>query len=233
MVGFRLAEVEDAQNISMLIEQCFQDGPANNRQLEAGLANGVDRAVTLAVSDEEPIGFVAGFTTLSPEGFQRWEIDLLAVRPGYQGQGIGRQLINASVELGRRSGAVLARALIQEKNAASQRAFVSQGFIASEPMVMYRWEPSPQETTIARFNVITEPHSGTISVNTLTYRGLWLEGKLTERIIQTAKQRIFMIKEELTTVGTIVPRRENETIQLLQHCHFTEIDAYRFWQKRF
>jgi len=234
MIGFRLAQVEDAQDIGTLIEQCFQDSSsANIRQIQESLAPAEGRAVSLAVNDAETVGFVAGFTTLSPEGVQRWEIDLLAVRPGSQGQGIGRQLINASVELGRRSGAVLARALIQEKNAASQRAFVNQGFIASEPMVMYRWQPTSDETTIARFNVITEPHPSIIPVTTLTYRGLWLEGELTEKIIQTAKQRMFVIKEQLTTVGTIVPRRQIDTIQLLEHCHFHEINMYRFWQKRF
>ena len=233
MIGFRLAEREDANDINMLIEQSFQEGPAHERQLLEGLEHGVDRAVTLAMSDEGPLGFVAGFTTISPEGFQRWEIDLLAVHPSHQRQGIGRQLINASVEMGRRSGAVLARALIQENNAASQRAFMNQGFIASEPMVMYRWEPRSDETTIARFNVITEPHPSIIPVNTLTYRGLWLEGDLSEKIIQTAKQRIFSTKEFRTTVGTIVPRRQIETIQLLEHCHFSEINPYRFWQKRF
>lgn len=232
MIGFRLAEQEDAPQINKIIEQCFQE-ETNERQLQAGLSHGADRAVTLAVDDGEIVGFVAGFTTTSPEGVQRWEIDLLAVRPGHQGQGVGRQLINASFELGRRSGAVLARALIQENNAASQRAFVSQGFIASEPMVMYRWQPTTDETTIARFNVITEPHPSIIPVNTLTYRGLWLEGDLTEKIIQTAKQRMFVIKEQLSAVGTIVPRRQTDTIHLLEHCHFQEINSYRFWQKRF
>lgn len=232
MIGFRLAEQEDAPEISRVIEQCFQED-ANEWQLQAGLEHGVDRAVTLAVSDGEIAGFVAGFTTLSPEGVQRWEVDLLAVCPDHQGQGVGRRLINASVELGRRSGAVLARALIQENNAASQRAFVSQGFIASEPMVMYRWQPTSDETTIARFNIITEPHPSIIPVNTLTYRGLWLEGDLNEKIIQTAKQRVFMIKEDLSTVGTIVLKRQIDTIRLLEHCHFQEINMYRFWQKRF
>lgn len=233
MIGFRLAEREDAPKISELITQCFQGDLVNRPQLESGLAHGVDRAVTLAISDEQPVGFVAGFTTTSPEGVQRWEVDLLAVHPGFQGQGIGRGLVNASVELGRRSGAVLARALIQENNAASQRAFASQGFIASEPMVMYRWEPMPDETTIARFNVMTDPHPGIIPVNTLTYRGLWLEGELNEKIIQTAKQRIFSTTELLSAAGTIVPKRQIETIQLLEHCHFSEINAYRFWHKRY
>jgi GNAT superfamily N-acetyltransferase len=233
MIGFRLAEVEDAQDVGLLIEECFQDGPADERHVVNGLSHGVDRAVTLAVDDSEPVGFVSGFTTLSPEGAQRWEVDLLGVRPGYQGQGIGRQLINASVELGRRSGAVLARALIHEKNVASQRAFVNQGFIASEPMVMYRWTPTPDETTIARFNLITDPLPNIIPVKTLTYRGLWLEGDLNEKIIQTAKQRIFVIQDQLTTVGTIVPKRQFDTIQLLEQCHFKEINVYRFWQKRF
>lgn len=233
MIGFRLAELEDAQVITQVMEQCFPESHTDHRQLESALPHGSDRAVTLALKDGETVGFVAGFTTTSPEGVQRWEIDLLAVRPAHQGQGIGRQLINASVELGRRSGSALARALIQEKNAASQRAFVNQGFIASEPMAMYRWEPVTDETTIARFNVIPDPHPSIIPVSTLTYRGLWLEGDLTEKIIQTAKQRVFNFKEPFNAVGTIVPRRQTDTIQLLEHCHFSEVNTYRFWQKRF
>jgi len=232
MVGFRLAEAEDAQDIGVLIEQCFQETP-NNRQILEGLAHSENRAVTLAVDDEQTVGFIAAFTTLSIEGVIRWEIDLLAVRPGHQGKGIGRQLVKASFELGRRSGAALSRAVIQEKNAASQRAFANSGYIASEPMVMYRWQPEFNETMISRFNVVTEALPNIIPVSTLTYRGLWLEGDLTEPIIQTAKQRMFMIKEKLTSVGVVIPRRHSETIQLLEHCHFAEVNTYRFWQKRF
>jgi|GEM_PF-4663375 len=77
MIGFRLAQVEDAQDIGTLIEQCFQDSSsANIRQIQESLAPAEGRAVSLAVNDAETVGFVAGFTTLSPEGVQRWEIDL-------------------------------------------------------------------------------------------------------------------------------------------------------------
>lgn len=230
MIGFRLAQAQDVEAIGLLIEQCLNETP-NRVQIGAGIGPAVARAVTLAVNNEEVVGFVAGFKTLSPDEVQRWEIDLLAVRPAEQRQGIGRQLINASVERGRGSGAVLARAIIQENNAASQRAFASQGFIASKPMELYTWRPSQNETLISRFNVINEAIPGIIPVSTFTYTGLWLEGELTESMIQTAKHRAFM--EELDTVGALVPKRQSDVIKLLERWRFKYVNPYRSWQKRF
>jgi GNAT superfamily N-acetyltransferase len=232
MIGFRQAEATDEEAIGLLIEQCFQETP-NKPQIRDSLERAQDHAVYVAVDDDQVVGFVSGFNTTSVEGVLRWEVDLLAVKPGFQGQGIGRQLINTSYETGRRSGAALARALIGEQNAASQRAFVSNGFIASEPMALYIWYPQPQETMISRFNVVTDALPGVITVSTLTYRGLWLEGELTEPMILTAKQRLFVIKERLNMVGAVVPKRQSETIRLLEHSHFVERNTHRSWQKRF
>jgi GNAT superfamily N-acetyltransferase len=230
MVGFRLAEAEDTEAIGLLINACFGDEP-NIPQLQSALEHNQDRATYLAVVEEETVGFVSGFTTISVDGALRWEIDLLGVKPASQGQGIGRQLIDRSLELGRRSGAVFARALIGEQNAASQRAFTACGFIATEPMVLYTWTPTVHDTVISKFNLIKETIPGLITVNTLTYRGVWLEGKLTEKLVQSARQRAF--RGEVSMVGTVVPRRDSDLIKTLEKWHFKEVHAYRHWQKRF
>jgi GNAT superfamily N-acetyltransferase len=230
MVGFRLAEAEDTEAVGLLIHECFGDDP-NIPQIQSALEHNQDRATYLAIDEEQTVGFVSGFTTISVDGVLRWEIDLLSVKPASQGQGIGRKLIERSLELGRRSGAVHARALIGEQNAASQRVFAATGFIATEPMVLYTWTPTVHDTVISKFNLIKETIPGLISVNTLTYRGVWLEGKLTEKLVQSARQRAF--RGEVSLIGAVVPRRDSEMIAALEKWHFKEVHGYRHWQKRF
>lgn len=73
-------------------------------------------------------GFVTAFLVSSRQGVW-WEIDLLAVRPDRQGQGLGRRLIQAAAA----GGAGLAgrsRAVVAASNRRSARAFAGAGFQA-------------------------------------------------------------------------------------------------------
>jgi len=118
------------------------------------------------------LGFISAFITADHAGERRWEVDLVAVTPSRQGQGIGRRLIARACEDRAAGGAALARALIGVDNVASQRAFHNAGFGTDHRIYeLLLWPPERA----------TEPEScpATVSlvpVDTVTYRGLWIEG---------------------------------------------------------
>jgi GNAT superfamily N-acetyltransferase len=96
--------------------------------------------VWVAVDDNQIVGFVSAFDTHSLAG-DRWEIDELAVRPAFQGRGVGTRLI-AQVTGEEPSSASLQqdRALIAAHNAASRRAFEKNGFrpIVGVDLLLYQ-----------------------------------------------------------------------------------------------
>ena len=88
-------------------------------------AGGSQRA-WLATLGDDVIGFIIAFPTYRIEG-SWWEMDLLAVDPGWTGRGLGRRLIRAAAS----GGSVLAdraRAVVATDNVASARAFAKAGF---------------------------------------------------------------------------------------------------------
>jgi len=89
---------------------------------------------------ENVAGFVIAFPVSSLQGAW-WEIDLLAVHPERQGQGLGRQLIQAAATAGE-GLAGRSRAVVATDNRHSARAFVRAGFQA---------EPSTCTLLIRRF----------------------------------------------------------------------------------
>jgi hypothetical protein len=72
------------------------------------------------------VGFVAAFLTSGLRG-PSWEIDLLAVKPAWTGQGVGTWLIRKAAAQGM-AVSRRARAVIATDNAASARAFARAGF---------------------------------------------------------------------------------------------------------
>lgn len=85
----------------------------------------------VAEEDGRIAGFVSAFPVHALAG-DRFEIDELAVRPAYQGRGLGTGLVGAALAGGAAiRGPTEARALVRRSNAASRRAFVKNGFQAA------------------------------------------------------------------------------------------------------
>ena len=163
--------VDDASALARLIQACGLDNNPNEARIARVILE-TSRA-TLVEQDEHGalIGFVDGFMTVSPEGLPRWEVDLLGVHPDYRGKGIAQELIRAVVEAGSEAGAQLMRAIVKVENMASLTAFQRCGFGIDETIRdlyvsdMQLEEPIPVPDG-AYF----------ISVSTLTYNGIWIEG---------------------------------------------------------
>jgi GNAT superfamily N-acetyltransferase len=85
-------------------------------------------------------GFVSAFDTHSMTG-ARWEVDELAVRPAFQGRGLGTQLVaRAALGASTPPGLTEIRAMIATGNVASQRAFGKNGFhpAAAVDLLLYQ-----------------------------------------------------------------------------------------------
>lgn len=120
--------LEDAQGILAIDRATFDDCPYPPERIARLLMAGEQRAWVAEV-DGSVAGFVAAFPTRTLQA-ESWEVDLLAVHPQYQRQGIGTALIKQAVRGAAGSGAAQARAVVTVKNHASRRAFEAAGFQA-------------------------------------------------------------------------------------------------------
>ncbi len=163
----------------------------------------------VAEAQGEVVGFVSALMTRARGGQTRWEIDLIAVQPAYQGQGIGGKLIAKTCQDGQMRAADLARALIRVDNLPSQRAFSRMGFSSDgEICQLLLWTPRPG-TEQAYPDWVT-----LLPVDTLTYRGLWIEGLESlsrqdqRRALEVA--RAVAAAESCDNTGTVFPARQVE-----------------------
>jgi ribosomal protein S18 acetylase RimI-like enzyme len=103
------------------------------------LLDGSGQWVAVVVDGLQVAGFVSCFQTQSVIGC-RWEIDELAVRPAYQGRGLGTELVTAALARGGELGLAQARAAVAEKNVASRRVFEKVGFHAGSALDLLLYE---------------------------------------------------------------------------------------------
>ena len=132
----------DAQGLLAVEQATFDDCPYSAEQVQAMLRDGHGRqrawlatnhSQTELLKETRILGNIAGFVIAFPVSSLQgvwWEIDLLAVHPSWQGQGLGRQLIRVSAAAGV-GIAGQARAVVAADNARSMRAFTHAGFQAS------------------------------------------------------------------------------------------------------
>jgi L-amino acid N-acyltransferase YncA len=141
-------------------------------------------ALYVAAEGDDVAGFVSAFLTVDKDGNRRWEVDLLAVRPASQGQRLGQRLVEAACEDERARNISIARAAIRVDNVASRRAFENAGFRTDEEVHrLLLWTPTHDNGPVIYGGSVT-----LVPVDTLTYRGLWLEG-LTAWNVDVEEQR--------------------------------------------
>jgi len=128
--------LDDARGILAVDRATFDECPYTPEQIVhlltepcAGSEPLQGSRVWVAEVEGSVAGFVAAFATrsLSADG---WEVDLLAVHPRHQGQGLGAALVGQAVAGATGSGAARARAVTEIENRASCRAFEAAGFRA-------------------------------------------------------------------------------------------------------
>lgn len=211
----RPAVLDDAPQISNIIKLAFGDDTTIS-QVENCILKGNSSLV--AESDGQILGFVDGFLTLSIKEEKRRELDLLAVHPDCQGQGIGTKLITHYTNLN--ISADFIRALIAVGNIRMEKA-------------MSRMEYQPEEDVLALYVSSAKASKKSnatsrelIPVTTFTYNGTWLEGEVTQQKIDAG---LSLKQDEQDIVGVVVPVADIAKVGLLQANNFTLIKLYRYW----
>ncbi len=219
-IDVTVATSADCAAIADLKAQVWPAEASNPDRVSAVLAAPDHVTLIARTTDHQLVGFVDGFVTKSINGALRWEVDLLAVDPTYRGQKIGQQLIAASTQAGRAAGATLARALIRVENGASQGAFRRNNYCISDPV--YRLLVSAEIPT-----TLTTEIPYLIPVNTLNYRGFWLEGDLTAT--QLAAAQVERSRRGVDLVGVLIPREANTLLIAAQRLNYQPVENFQWW----
>ena len=97
--------------------------------------HGFAQAVLVVERETTPVGYV----TLHKRGDEA-QIGLIAVAPGHQGSGLGKLLVEQSLEWARQQGARKMKVVTQGRNVPAQRLYQRCGFLTDSFEVWYhRW----------------------------------------------------------------------------------------------
>lgn len=189
-----------------------------------------EHQVFVAMDSGEVAGFLSAF--LVPVPVPRWEIDLIVVRSASQGNGIGTSLIGEALIHGLHLGVHCAAASIRVDNYASQRAFSKAGFRTdAEVHSLFLWNPLACQSAL---NVPETVHF--IPVDTLTYRGLWIDGfiesqlppKEQHNVIRAARNSVF--HEDRLNTGLFIPDSFKHTLAPDLLTAATDFGQYHRWE---
>ena len=231
MLDIRLARPDDAQAIHLILQETWGDSLLFDVFMDQ--ISSPAHQVFVAVDGGEIAGFLSAF--LVPSTTPRWEIDLIIVRSTSRGKGIGTSLIEKALTYGSNLKVPCAAASIRIDNYASQRAFSKTGFTRDAQVgSLFLWNPSTCQPTI---NVPETVHF--IPVDTLTYRGLWIEGfvaaqlpvKEQHNVIRAAQSRIS--HEDRMNTGLFIPESLKQTITPDLLADASHHGQYHRWQYAF
>ena len=225
MRTIRPATASDIPGIAWVCEAAFAE-PIEPEVCRGQIADPT-MALHVAVEGDEVAGFVSAFA-LEGATDSPYFVDSLAVRPQSQGRGHGRRLIESTWTTACRHGFRLSRALIRTDNAPSQRCFARCGYVADQrPHSLYIWPPqaSAANGKIAPVRLLP--------VDTITYRGLWLErladasAEIQHRAVQQA--RAYCAHEGRGPSGALIADPAHLDAVLLDQA--TLKGTYRWWTK--
>ena len=223
----RLANTDDAQAIHLILQETWGEPLLFDVFIDH--VSSSEHQVFVAVDSGEIAGFLSAFLVSSP--VPQWEIDLIIVRSTSRGKGIGTSLIEEALTYGSDLGVRWTKASIRIDNYASQRAFSKTGFTTDAQVGnIFVWDP-----VACKFATNAPETVHFIPVDTLTYRGLWIEGfsesqlsaKEQHNVIRAARNSIFY--EDRISTGVFIPDSLKQTIapDLLDDA--TDLGQYHRW----
>jgi N-acetylglutamate synthase-like GNAT family acetyltransferase len=164
----------------------------------------------VAKEGDDVVAFISAFLTVDRAGERRWEVDLVAVRSTHQGKGLGQRLIRRLCQVGSGQDAAVVRALIRVENRPSQRAFQKAGFTTDRQVHhLLLWPPKPTDLPAPHPAEISLVPVSLLPVDTLTYRGLWIEGlaevTAPEQRSIVGAARSIVAKEKRLKTGAVIP----------------------------
>ena len=180
-----------------------------------------ERRTYVAVIRGEVIGFVDGFFTRDEIG-RRFELDLLAVAREAQGLGLGTGLTAECLAAAAEGGAQHGRALVRAENAAMRKLCQRLGFHCSrDSFALFVGErQSPQ-------GLAPQNDARLLSVDTLGYAGVWLEGRLSQEAIDAAHR--LASQRNAAVIGAAIPGKALAAAALLRANSFREVGRYHWW----
>ena len=231
ILDIRLANPDDAEAIHLILQETWGDSLLFDVFMDH--ISSPEHQVLVAVEAGEIVGFLSAF--LIPSSVSRWEIDLIVVRSTSRGKGIGTSLIEEALTYGSHLGVPWAKASIRVDNYASQRIFSKTGF-TSEVQVgnLFVWDPLACKSAT---NVPETVHF--IPVDTLTYRGLWIEGfsaaqlsaKEQHNVICAARNSIFF--QDRRSTGVFIPESLKQMIAPDLLTSAIDLGQYHRWEYTF
>jgi GNAT superfamily N-acetyltransferase len=225
MFTIRLATPDDVATIAQLKNATWQTDQSDVDLIASAITRS-DHVSHIACVDESPAGFVSGFTTLSSEGAIRWEVDLLAVLSEYRGKGIAPQLIEASVQSGLEQRASLARALVAFGNTFAEKSFTRCGFEPDE----YTSELYITHGNTEATDVYKRMTGHLISVETFSYRGVWVEEASKLNDFQFASKVISRLSVYgWHLAGAVIPTTNPKAIKAAEGAGYERVGQYRNW----
>ncbi len=215
--AIRTARHSDVPGIVTVAAEVWPEETFNASLIER-LVDLPDRATSVAELDGSIVGFVDGFLTETATGEPRWEVDLLAVSPHARGEGIGRELVRASIAAGMIAGATRARGLIRIGNVASERVFAACGF-NSDAEASQLWVA---EHLIASSDV-TGLH--VVPVQTFRYEGRWLEA------VTEVGLRSLRSVDSSGVTGAVIPVADVDASAAAAETGLQPDGQFRFWHR--
>ena len=182
-----------------------------------------DNQVLVAQLAGAVVGYAASFLTRSAMGEARYELDLLAVDSAARGRGVGCALLARCIQAASASGVDSLRALVRVDNCAMSRLCAGAGLLPSaSPVALMIAAPKPAYTPARATHA-----AHLLSVNTLTYRGIWLEGALSQAAIAQAHQRARA--ENRSRIGALLAVDALRAAALLRENGFVSVGEFTWW----
>ena len=231
MSDIRLARPDDAQAIHLILQEAW--GESLLSDVFINHISSPEHQVFVAVDGDEIAGFLSAF--LVPKPTPRWEIDLIIVRSTSREKGIGASLIEEALTYGSHLGARWAKASIRIDNYASQHTFSKVGF-ATDAQVrsLFLWDPLACQSAT---NVLETVHL--IPVDTLTYRGLWIEGFIEPQLSSKEQHNVIraarncILHENRLNTGLFMPDSFKHTAAPDLLTSATNFGQYHWWHYAF
>ena len=104
--------------------------------------------LAVAIEQGQVIGFASGVHYVHPDKPAELWINEVGVSPGHQGRGVGKAVVRALLEHGRRLGCAEAWVLTDDANTAAIRLYASLGG-TPEPAVMFTFTLGPTDQPAA------------------------------------------------------------------------------------
>lgn len=230
MANIRQASPNDIYGIAPLLEDVFE-GVKIDRDYCRDLIAQEKQFVYIATEDEKVVGTVASFPTYAGGGVKRWEVDLLAVQETYWGKGIAGQLLDATWQDAAQQHVKFARGLVRVDNTNARRAFEKAGYTSSGQVYdMIIWQPHASDAEVpSRGLVHVQP------VETLIYRGLWLENLDAQMLSDDERQAVIKgaraqaARENRAHTSALIPRDKPLTAAVRGDGEI--MGQYQWWRK--